>query len=222
MPVLKEREKKLISEKLSRELEKDVRLVVFTQDFECEYCATNRELMEDLASLSDKIKLEVFDFEKDYEKAQRWGIDKIPATAVFGVREYGIRFFGLPMGYEFPTLIDAIIDASRGTTKLQPAIKEKIKSIREPVHIQVFVTPTCPYCPRVVRIAHQLAIENEFIRADMVEVMEFPQLVNKYDIMAVPKTIINDAFSFEGALPESHFVEYILSAIKPDRTLSYR
>jgi len=222
MPVLKEREKKLISEKLSRELEKDVRLVVFTQDFECEYCATNRELMEDLASLSDKIKLEVFDFEKDYEKAQRWGIDKIPATAVFGVREYGIRFFGLPMGYEFPTLIDAIIDASRGTTKLQPAIKEKIKSIREPVHIQVFVTPTCPYCPRVVRIAHQLAIENEFIRADMVEVMEFPQLVNKYDIMAVPKTIINDAFSFEGALPESHFVEYVLSVIKPDRTLSYR
>jgi len=222
MPVLKEREKKLISEKLSRELEKDVRLVVFTQDFECEYCATNRELMEELASLSDKIKLEVFDFEKDYEKAQRWGIDKIPATAVFGIREYGIRFFGLPMGYEFPTLIDAIIDASRGTTKLQPAIKEKIKSIREPVHIQVFVTPTCPYCPRVVRIAHQLAIENEFIRADMVEVMEFPQLVNKYDIMAVPKTIINDAFSFEGALPESHFVEYVLSAIKPDRTLSYR
>jgi len=125
MPVLKEREKKLISEKLSRELEKDVRLVVFTQDFECEYCATNRELMEDLASLSDKIKLEVFDFEKDYEKAQRWGIDKIPATAVFGVREYGIRFFGLPMGYEFPTLIDAIIDASRGTTKASTCNKRK-------------------------------------------------------------------------------------------------
>jgi len=222
MPVLKEREKKLISEKLSRDLEKDVRLVVFTQDFECEYCATNRELMEDIASLSDKIKLEVFDFEKDYDKAQKWGIDKIPATAVFGIREYGIRFFGLPMGYEFPALIDTIIDASRGTTRLQPAIKEKIKSIREPVHIQVFVTPTCPYCPRAVRVAHQLAIENEFIRADMIEAIEFPQLANKYDVMAVPKTIINDTFSFEGALPESHFVEYILSAIKPDRTMSYR
>ncbi|MEM0456371.1 MAG: thioredoxin family protein [Nitrososphaerota archaeon] len=222
MPILKEREKKIIAEKLSRSMENNVRLIVFTQDFECEYCATNRELMEDLASLSDKIKLEVFDFEKDYEKAQKLGVDKIPATAVFGVREYGIRFFGVPIGYEFPALIDTIIDASRGTTKLQPTIKEKIKSIKEPVHIQVFVTPTCPYCPRAVRIAHQLAIENEFIRADMIEAIEFPQLANKYDVMAVPKTIINDVISFEGALPEQHFVEYIFSAIKPDRTINYR
>lgn len=222
MPILKERDKKLISERLSKNMENDVRLVVFTQDFECEYCATNRELMEELASLSDKIKLEVFDFERDYEKAQKWGIDKIPATAVFGIREYGIRFFGLPMGYEFPAFIDTIIDASRGTTNLQPKIKEKIKSVKEPVHIQVFVTPTCPYCPRAVRIAHQLAIENEFIRADMIEAIEFPQLANKYDVMAVPKIVINDAISFEGALPEPHFVEYVLSAIKPDRTLGYR
>ncbi len=222
MPILKEREKKLIAEKLNRNMENDVRLIVFTQDFECEYCATNRELMEDLASLSDKIKLEVFDFEKDYEKAQRWGIDKIPATAVFGIREYGIRFFGLPTGYEFPAFIDTIIDASRGTTKLQPIVKEKIKNVKEPVHIQVFVTPTCPYCPRAVRVAHQLAIENELIRADMIEAIEFPQLANKYDVIAVPKTIINDVVSFEGALPEMQFVEYVLSAIKPDRTINYR
>ncbi|PUA32029.1 MAG: glutaredoxin [Candidatus Terraquivivens tikiterensis] len=222
MPILKEKEKKIVAEKLGRNMENEVKLVVFTQDFECEYCATNRELMEDLASLSDKIRLEVFDFEKDYEKAQRWGIDKIPATAVFGTREYGIRFFGLPTGYEFPAFLDTIVDASRGTTNLQPATKEKIKGVKEPVHIQVFVTPTCPYCPRAVRVAHQLAVENEFIKADMIDAIEFPQLANKYDVMAVPKIVINDVLSFEGALPEPHFVEYILLAIKPDRTISYR
>lgn len=222
MPILKERDKKIIAERFAKDLKGDVRLIVFTQDFECEYCAENRELMEDIASLSNKVKLEVYDFERDYEKARRLKVDKIPATLIFGAREYGVRFFGIPAGYEIMALIDDIIDVSRGESRLQATTKEKIRSIKEPIHIQVFVTPTCPYCPRAVRIAHQLAIENENVIADMVDALEFPHLANRYNVMAVPKVVINDVVSFEGAFPEPQFVEYVLLAVSRGKDMYFR
>jgi hypothetical protein len=65
-----------------------------------------------------------------------------------------------------------------------------------------------------VRLAHKLAIESDLVRADMVESAEFPQLTNKYAVMAVPKTVVNERVSFEGGLPESHFVEAVMQAVK--------
>jgi glutaredoxin-like protein len=87
-----------------------------------------------------------------------------------------------------------------------------VRNISKPLHIQVFVTPTCPYCPKAVRTAHQLAIENPNITADMVESIEFPHLANRYSVMAVPKTVINDKIEFVGALPEEQFIDYVLKA----------
>jgi len=173
-----------------------------------------RELAEELASLSDKITTEVYDFQSDKSLAEKWKVDKIPALLVFGDKEYGIRFFGVPSGYEFTTLVDDIIDVSRRTSRLHPSVKEKVRAISDPVHIQVFVTPTCPYCPLAVRAAHQMALENPLITADMIEALEFPHLANKYQVMAVPKIVINDAVAFEGAAPERIFVEYVLTALK--------
>lgn len=87
-----------------------------------------------------------------------------------------------------------------------------MKSVTKPLHIQVFVTPTCPYCSIAVRTAHQLAIENLNITADMVESIEFPHLANRYSVMAVPKTVINDKIEFVGAPSEEEFVDYVLRA----------
>ncbi|MEM4410028.1 MAG: thioredoxin family protein, partial [Candidatus Caldarchaeum sp.] len=174
-------------------LEKKVTMNVFTQEFECQYCREMRELAGELQELADgKIKLNVYDFEKDAKLAEKWGVDKIPALLLHGEREYNVRFFGLPAGYEFITLIEDLIDVSKGYSRLSPAVRDRVSKIDKPVHIQVFVTPTCPYCPRAVRTAHQMAIENNLITADMVEVIEFPHLATKYDVMAVPKVVIND------------------------------
>jgi len=222
MAILKERDRQLVKSKFDKELEGDVRIIVFTQEFECEYCEVNRELVEELASLSPKIKVEVYDFEKDKDRAERWKVDKIPATLIFGEKEYGIRYFGVPSGYEFAALLDDIVDVSRRKSRLPNNIIKELNKINSPVHIKVFVTPTCPYCPRAVRTAHQFALENDNIVADMIESLEFPHLANKYQVMAVPKIVINDVISFEGALPEALFLEQVLAAVESGGRLTSR
>jgi len=82
----------------------------------------------------------------------------------------------------------------------------------KPVHVQVFVTPTCPYCPKVARLAHQIAVESANVRADVVEVSEFPDLARRYRVHGVPKAVINDTIDVVGAQPESVFIEAMLRA----------
>jgi len=212
MSLLNEDLKAKVSRIFAQNLEDEVKIRYFTQDFECEFCKETRMLLEELTALSQKIKLEVYDFVADAEKAKEFGVDKIPATILSGKNEYKVRFFGIPSGYEFTTLIEDIVDVSKGRSRLPPQLVNKVKSITKPIHIQVFVTPTCPYCPKAVRVAHQLAIENLNITADMVESIEFPHLANRYSVMAVPKTIINDKIEFLGALPEEKFIEHVLKA----------
>jgi len=214
MGLIKDEDKEYLKKKFDEEMEGEVRIVYFTQDFECQFCKETREILEELAELSDKIKLEIHEFDKEKELAERYGVDKIPATLIFGEKEYGIRFFGIPSGYEFSTLVEDIIHASRGETELNEEIKEEVKKIDKPVHIQVFVTPTCPYCPISVNLAHQMAIENENIRADMVEAIEFPHLSQKYDVMGVPKTVINDKREVVGAVPQEMLMEEIKKAVE--------
>jgi len=191
-----------------------VRLVNFTQKIECHHCEETRRLTEEIASLSPKINSQVYNFALDKEKSQQYKIDKIPAIVVEAEKDYGIRFFGIPGGYEFNSFISAIYDVSRKATDLSPESKDKISKIDKPIHIQVFVTLTCPYCPAAVQMAHKLALESEYITSDMIESAEFPHLVNRYGVMGVPKVVINEEFGFEGALPETSFVDEIVKAYK--------
>ncbi|RZN33656.1 MAG: glutaredoxin [Methanophagales archaeon ANME-1-THS] len=211
----------LLSEKVRQEVEHileglkgGVKLVVFTQEFECPTCEDNRMLMEELAACSSKIQIEVLDFVRDKEKAELYKLDKIPATVVEGKEDYGIRFYGVPGGYEFASLLHAITMVSSGSSTLSPKTKEQLKRLSKPVHIQVFVTHTCPYCPEVVQLAHEMALESPLITSDMVNAAEFPHLNHKYDIFVVPKTIINETIQFAGAVPESEFLKHVLKAEK--------
>jgi len=202
---VKERFKKLTS---------PVRLVNFTQKLECHHCEDTRRLIEEIASFSPEISAKVYDFVINKEKVQQYKIDKIPAIVVEAEKDYGIRFFGIPGGYEFNSLISSIMDVSRGTADISPESKDKIAEINKPIHIQVFVTLTCPYCPAAVQMAHKLALQSEYITSDMIESAEFPHLTNKYQVMGVPKVVINETFGFEGALPDSAFVDEIMKAYK--------
>jgi glutaredoxin-like protein len=212
MGVLLEKERLQLKKIFDTKLEGEVKVIMFSQELECETCKDTKELVLELSELSPKIKAEIYDFSKDREKVEEYSIDKIPAIALVGRRNYGIRFFGAPSGYEFMALIEDIGDVSKGKTNLSAQTKEKLNSIRKPVHIQVFTTPTCPYCPQDVRLAHQFAIENESIRADMVEVVEFPFLCQRYSVIGVPKVVINETTNFVGALPEERFLEYLLTS----------
>jgi len=216
MSLLSEEDKREVQARLV-DLKGWVKLVMFTQELECQYCRETQALLEDVASLSDKISLEVHNFVLDKDKAEQYGVDKIPAVIVEGQRDYGIRFYGIPAGYEFAALLEDIKMVSSGESGLSQETKEAIDDLSHPVHIQVFVTPTCPYCPRAGLTAHQMAFESELVRADMVEATEFPHLANRYGVYAVPKVVINETTSFEGALPEPQFLQYVLQASSSGR-----
>jgi glutaredoxin-like protein len=141
MGLLGDKEKQHVKKEF-KALRESVKIVMFTQEFECEYCKTVRDLLEDLAGLSDRISLEVLDFVKDRAKAESYGIDKIPAFLVMGEKDYGIRFFGVPAGYEFPTLIEDIIDVSRREHGLSADLTGMLAKIEKPVHMQVIISPT--------------------------------------------------------------------------------
>ena len=141
MAILKNRDKKAVEKQFAK-LQEPVKLIYFTQEIECQYCEQTRELLQEVAELSDKLSLTVYDFVKDKEKALHYNIDKIPATIVEGKKDHGIRFFGVPSGYEFATLLESIIDVSIGESGLSEKTKTLLKPINTPIHIQVFVTPT--------------------------------------------------------------------------------
>lgn len=214
MPLLKKEDREFLENKFEKELENIVKIVLFKKKRGCEFCNTADQLIEEVSSTSTRIKKEVYDIEEDRELAARWRVDKVPAILLFGEREYGVRFFGLPSGYEFSTFIEDIVDVSRNTSRLTNRTKEILKNIDKPVHIQVFVTPSCPYCPRVVRLAHQFTIENTLITGDMIDALEFQELSSRYNVLAVPKTVINDKIFFEGAVPEALFLQQVLKALR--------
>ena len=198
-------------------LQKPVKMVVFSQEMECQYCKETREIAEELAALSDKISLEVYDFVADKALADQYGVDKIPATVILeggeSGKDYGIRYYGIPSGYEFSSLIHDVMMVSEGDPQLSQEMINWLADLKTPVDLQVFVTPTCPYCPQAVLLAHKLAMASDMVQADMVEATEFPHLSNKYQVMGVPRTVINETVFQEGAAPEMMLLDKLKEAV---------
>jgi glutaredoxin-like protein len=141
MALLNDEIRKDVKEALA-DVTRPVTFKVFTQANECQYCKETRELVEEVAELSDQVSVEVYDFEKDRAVADALGIDKIPAIAVVGEKDYGIRMFGIPSGYEFGSLIESIRLVSEGASGLSPETKKAVAKLKKPTTIQVFITPT--------------------------------------------------------------------------------
>jgi glutaredoxin-like protein len=145
MALLKEEDRKHLVEEF-KALQNPVKLLMFTQELECQYCQETRMIAEEMAELSDAISLQVYDFVTDKEIADQYGVDKIPSIAVLGdgdePKDYGIRYFGIPSGYEFSSLVEDIMMVSQGKSGLSETTKAQVAALTKPVHIQVFVTPT--------------------------------------------------------------------------------
>jgi len=216
--MLKDEDKKEIQNRLN-EMGGPVRLVFFTQQLAgtCQYCSETEHLLKEVTELSDHLTLEVANFITDKVKVDSYKIDKIPATVIESSQDYGIRFYGIPTGYEFASFLETILKVSSEVSGLTVKMKEQLKDLKKPAHIQVFVTPTCPYCTQAALTAYQLAIENENITSDVIEISEFPHLAQKYNVMGVPKVVINENHSFEGALPEHLFVEQVLKSVEEEK-----
>jgi glutaredoxin-like protein len=211
--LLPEEVKKSVQQKLTQTLEHPVTLTFFTAESECQFCKQTHQLLDEITALSDKLSLEVHQFDSDKEHATAFGIDKIPAIAIAAGEDRGIRIYGMPAGYEFTTLIETIALVSTGDADLKQESIAKLRNIENPVHIQVFVTNACPYCAPTVQLAHKIAYVSKHVRADGINAMEFIPLAKQYNVSSVPKVIINEKVEFVGALHEKAFVDQVLSAI---------
>ena len=214
MPMLPDDVKKQVREAFA-ELKSPVRLMIFTQTLECAYCQQNRELLEEIAELSDQITAEVYNFVVDKEQVEAYGVDKIPAVAILGQEDYGVRFYGIPAGYEFTSLVHAIRLVGGLGSQLDEDARAKLEALSDPVHLQVFVTPTCPYCPQAVALSYEMAYASPMVHADGIEATEFPQLAIKYQVAGVPRTVINEDTYLEGAAPPDMLLEKIVEALAP-------
>ncbi|HSV96881.1 MAG TPA: thioredoxin family protein [Spirochaetota bacterium] len=213
MAIFDDKVRKQIGDILAK-LADRVNLLYFTQEMECGICKETHEFLNEFTSLSDKIGLVVFDFVKDRDKAAYYRIDKIPAIVLLDKNDNdtGVRFFGLPGGYEINSFIQSIFEVSGQKEALPAKEAEAIKKIARDVHIQVFISLTCPYCPAAVSVAHRIALESPRIRADMVDAGTFPQLAVKYNVSSVPKTVINETIEIIGAEPVEKLIEVVVKA----------
>jgi glutaredoxin-like protein len=210
MSLIPDDKKEELKNDLKERMIEPVKIVMFTQEIECRFCSETRQLAQELATLNDKITVEVYDFMANGDKAKEFKVDKIPALAIIGKKDYGVRIYGIPYGYELQTLISAVVNVSRGTTDLSDKTKAILADVKSPVHIQVFVTLTCPHCPVAASIAHKLAIESDMITADVIDAGEFPALAQKYTVIGVPKVVINEKIEFVGAFNEDLFAEHVV------------
>jgi glutaredoxin-like protein len=185
----------------------------------CPYCQETHQLLEEVTGLSEKLFLYTYDIERDSELAGQYRIEAAPTFIMLGKEhdqftDFGVRFKGIPAGHEFSSFVNDLVLVSRRDSGLQKETKDYLKQLDTPVHLQVFVTPTCPYCPRAVVLAHQLAMESPWVEAEMVEAMEFPELANRFDVNGVPQTTINyGAVNVVGAVPEQQLIDQIKEAI---------
>jgi len=203
-----------------QDLTNPVKILFFGSSKEnCDYCSDTLSLMEEIAELSDKISIETYDIDKDNEKVAIYKIKFTPTTVITTIEngleiDYGVRFLGIPAGHEFTSMIVSLVNVSKQESGLSSTVKEKLGNLTQPVELKVFVTPTCPYCPNAVILAHQMAIESKMITGEMVEAMEFPELSEQFNVSGVPHTIINlGAGELIGAAPELLLMEEIEKAL---------
>jgi glutaredoxin-like protein len=217
MEALRPKDLKWLEQTLAN-LQNEVTIIYFTEEVNCRHCRQERDLLADLADLSHKLHLEVYNFTADRSVADEYGVDKVPGFILLGKKDYGIKYYGMPSEFEFRMLLDDILQISSGKSGLSPDTTEKMKNLNVPLHLEVLTTPGCALSAPAVRIAHQLAMESDMVKADLVNVDDFPEVAKRYNILAAPTVVVNGSYLFYGALQESEFVENVIKGAQESST----
>ncbi len=193
-------------------LQHAVRLALHTRSTGCDTCADTRAIVEEVATLSPHLSIELRD-----EDAAPDGLEHVPAIVVLREADgrfddIGVRLVGVPLGHELTSLADAILTVGRGDGGLGADSMRRLAALSRPVHIQVFSTPTCVYCPRAVALAHRLAVASPLVSATAYSVIEFPDLIRRYRVTGVPKIVFDTGVELLGAQPEAAMVDAVLHA----------
>ena len=192
------------------DLPKNISIEYFRQTV-CESCDQTQAFVREIAAMNEHISVKIHDLDESPEVFTKFNVERTPAIAIVDKdgTDFGIRFFGIPAGYEINSFVGSIREVGGFEEPLSEEIMARIKAIDKDIHIQVFVTPTCPYCPGPVLLGHRLAMLNPHIKTDMVEATTFPGLSQKYSVRGVPKIVINETHEFVGSQPMTKFLDVI-------------
>jgi glutaredoxin-like protein len=187
-----------------------VRLLFFEQSVGCDSCTPTRRLLEQVAELSPNVTVEVLNLILDKDRALQHRVDRVPAIVVSSPGRDRARFYGAPFGHELMSLLEAIRMTASGDSGLSGDSRTQLAALTKPVGLQVFFTPNCASCPQMVNLANRLAVESPLISATAIDATEYPDLVRRYGVNGVPKTIINDTLEIIGAASEADVVKTVL------------
>ena len=220
MPVLDKANLDDLTDKFESQLNSPVSLRLFTQNNseliisgrKCDTCLTTEKILTEISGISDKLNLEIIDIYKTTDESSDLKINRIPAT-IIGQTGRAI-YYGIPSGYEFSTLVNSIINASRDCQNLSEDIIKNLTEIQNLIKIKVFVTPSCKYCPEIAELTLSLALQFSNIQTEVIEIQEYPELADNYDISTVPVTVINDKIRLAGQFSSNTLVETIVKVDK--------
>ncbi len=170
-----------------------------------------KQILTEVSELDDNIKLGVYNASDQLFSA--YNVEKTPCVMLKS-NGMNFKYYGAPSGYQFQPMVENIIDVSFNFTHLNDKVRSKVLKVQKPTSVKLFVTPTCPYSPLMVRTAFKFAFTNSNIESIIIETNEFNDVVQKFKISNVPKVIIKGrkSVSFEGAVPEEKFASYLLKA----------
>jgi glutaredoxin-like protein len=219
--MIPEREQHVIKQRLDAGLSGRVRIDYFTQRAspiaipgrqECRFCGEVEGALQDIAALHDKVSLTVHEFADAGEAAEKLAVKRVPCTVIRGQANRAIRFYGLPGGVQFPIFVETIIMSSQTKVEIEREAALTLKKLRASAQVSVFVTPVCQYSGHVSLAAVRLALANAQVRAEVVEISEFPELVERFGVTATPLTVIDGRVVIRGAMDEVTLAAGVLAA----------
>lgn len=198
-----------------------VEALLFVKD-RCYYCEESRKLMENFVKASPIVDgTRLFDYKliwmnQNRDLAAKYRVNRAPTIVL---ADGHIRYLGIPSGEEIRSFVETVIRISERETGLEPETKKRLKAINKPVHIEVIITPACPYCPYAALLANMIAFEsflngNRNIVSDTVEAYENPDIADRYRVMSVPAIAINGMLAFIGLPYESDFIDRIIDIVE--------
>lgn len=200
------------------QLKKPVRLVLFTTATGSEDCREASDLARSIKAHLSKLSLEAYDIVMDRDKADQYGIKRVPAMVVQDGAGQSITFYGVLEDVFLGILLETIQFLSDTKVWFPADVRRALQHLSHDVLIRVFVESDCPLCRPVAETAIGLAIESSFIATEIIIASDFPELIRKHKITKLPLTIFGENIRISGHVTESEFLEMIFKAegIKPE------
>jgi len=166
--------------------------------------------------LSEKLKISFLNPQTNREDAEKDGVEGVPALIVSDGTNSRVKFYGTPSGYEFSSLLTTIIDTGGSEEPLTEGTIQFLKDLSTDLEMLEFVTPTCPHCPSAAVLASRMARYSTFVRSEVIEANEFPELSRRFKVQGVPRTVVNGIFFAEGSLSETMMTDALKMGLADD------